>query len=88
MADHTPIRRAVCGCRLIDNADEDIPAALFRCSIHEAAPDLLEALEVVTAELAGWGWGDHHYGSQPQEPRVVDAVLRGRAAIAKAKGEA
>ena len=32
------------------------------------------ALLVARDELARWGWGDFHYGSQPQEKSVTDAL--------------
>jgi len=35
------------------------------------------ALAEVTAQLARWGWGDMHYGSQPQDPAVIAAMHHG-----------
>ena len=35
---------------------------------------LTKALLHTRAELARWGWGDFHYGDQPQERSVVDAI--------------
>jgi hypothetical protein len=35
----------------------------------------LETLaDVLAEELKRWGWGDMHYGSQPQEKSVTDAL--------------
>lgn len=38
-------------------------------------------LREVKVELSRWGWGDFHYGDQPQEPRVVALVDRANAAL-------
>ena len=32
------------------------------------------ALAAAREELTHWGWGDFHWGPQPQEKRVVDAI--------------
>lgn len=35
---------------------------------------LRATLQATRDELARWGWGDHHYGTQAQEESVVKAV--------------
>ena len=35
---------------------------------------LREVLQATRDELDRWGWGDSHWGEQPQERSVVDAV--------------
>jgi hypothetical protein len=42
---------------------------------------LRAALIATRDELARWGWGDFHYGAQPQDKRVVDAVALADAAL-------
>jgi hypothetical protein len=59
-----------------------------KCGHHEPAPSLLAeigrlraALIATMDELDRWGWGDFHYGSQPQDQRVVDAVAKANAVL-------
>ena len=45
---------------------------------HELCDEMIarlrEVLQATRDELNNWGHGDYHYGPQPQERSVVDAV--------------
>lgn len=65
-------------------ADEELQRAE---SAESTAQQLTAALEACADELDHWGWGDMHYGQQPQEQRVVKAVARARAALTQGPEE-
>ena len=46
-----------------------------------ALPTLRSVLAEAREELTRWGWGDFHYGNQPQEKSVVDMVAKIDAAL-------
>jgi len=72
----------------VNAAAKDAELYLRRCrKLEDVIADLLAALETVTKELSRWGFGDHHYGDQPQEASVREAVEAGSTAIAKARTE-
>lgn len=52
-------------------------------SNNDAVDDLTEILQETRNQLSRWGWGDFHYGNQPQEQRVVDAVAKADQVLAK-----
>lgn len=53
----------------------------------ETAEALRALLREVTDELSRWGWGDFHYGEQPQEARVVALVAKARQALGEGEAE-
>ncbi len=48
---------------------------------------LRQALEIARDELKRWGWGDFHYGEQPQDPVVLAAISIADKALATAPQE-
>lgn len=74
-----------CGC-IVEGGGDLYPAAIRRCFLHDAAPDLLAALEALY-ELHLFDGHDVDIG----EPVPDEAMCRwcsvARRAIAKAKGE-
>ena len=61
-----------CDCRIIWNAASQQQIA--RCSLHAAAPEMLEALEALAT-------------AYPEGPHGIKITTMARAAIAKARGE-
>ena len=66
--------------------DGEIPIAnatlIAHCPTYLAAlVEVAKALKVARDELTRWGWGDFHYGAQPQEKPVVDAIAVADAAL-------
>lgn len=54
--------------------DEEVWEIEYVRGLETRCDDLENLAKTMAEELAKWGWGDMHYGPQPQEPRVV-AVL-------------
>lgn len=48
---------------------------------------LIDLLAEVAEELSLHGWGDFHYGSTGQEPKVAALVARARAALQPAQAD-
>lgn len=42
----------------------------------ERLSEMRTVLQDARDELARWGWGDMHYGEQPQEQSVVDTLAK------------
>ena len=66
-------------CTTICDINEDPDEWLANRALIIAAPDLLEALELIEVDLTA--------GNMPLRARITLALDRARAAIAKAKGE-
>ena len=48
---------------------------------EQNAVDWRSVADVLATELGRWGWGDMHYGDQPQERSVVDALAVYKSAL-------
>jgi DNA repair exonuclease SbcCD ATPase subunit len=68
----------------------ELNANILRGYLDEAkaeAARYLARLKDARAELARWGWGDYHYGTQPQDQAVTDCLARIDADLAAAERE-
>lgn len=55
--------------------------------IWQQVKDWREMAGALAEELRKWGWGDMHYGPQPQEPEVVAVIARYDALAARHDGD-
>lgn len=71
-----------CTCSIVWNVDDGDYTQIEFCLMHEAAPELLEALEEIVNDL--WYQIESKYG--PKVASEYPSIVKAKSAIAKARG--